>query len=80
MPGNQPSWGEGWTIGLRVWIERAGQAILGQGRAELLDGIERWHSISAAARQLGMSYRHAWRPASPWCRRRPEASAAAGPD
>jgi molybdate transport system substrate-binding protein len=60
MPANRPSWGEGWTVGLRVWIERAGQAILGQGRAELLDGIERWHSISAAARQLGMSYRHAW--------------------
>jgi molybdate transport system substrate-binding protein len=60
MAANQPSWGEGWTVGLRVWIERAGQAILGQGRAELLAGIERWHSISAASRQLGMSYRHAW--------------------
>jgi molybdenum ABC transporter molybdate-binding protein len=60
MSANVPSWGEGWTVGLRVWIERSGQAILGGGRAELLDGIDRWHSISAAARQLGMSYRHAW--------------------
>jgi molybdenum ABC transporter molybdate-binding protein len=60
MPAEQPSWGEGWTVGLRVWIERAGQAILGRGRAELLLGIDRWHSISAAARQMGMSYRHAW--------------------
>lgn len=53
------SWSE-WSIGLRVWLERAGQAVLGPGRFELLEGIERCHSISAAARQLGMSYRHAW--------------------
>lgn len=51
---------EGWGIGLRVWIERAGQSILGPGRLELLETIDRLHSISAAARQLRMSYRHAW--------------------
>jgi molybdenum ABC transporter molybdate-binding protein len=56
----EPSWGQGWSIGLRVWIERAGQAILGEGRQELLEGIDRWHSISAAARHMGMSYRRAW--------------------
>lgn len=49
-----------WSIGLRVWLEHAGQAVLGPGRFELLAGIDRWHSISAAARNLGMSYRHAW--------------------
>src|SRR5262249_38409206 len=27
---------------------------------QLLEGIDRWHSISAAARQMGMSYRRAW--------------------
>lgn len=58
--GAQPTWGEGWAVGLRIWIERAGHAILGQGRLELLEGIERYHSISAAARQMGMSYRRAW--------------------
>jgi Bacterial regulatory helix-turn-helix protein, lysR family len=56
----EPSWGHGWSIGLRVWVERGGQAILGQGRLELLEGIDRWHSISAAARHMGMSYRRAW--------------------
>ncbi|HYV38803.1 MAG TPA: molybdate ABC transporter substrate-binding protein [Gemmataceae bacterium] len=56
----KPSWGRGWSIDLRVWIHRAGQAILGPGRLELLEGIERWHSISAAARHMGMSYRRAW--------------------
>ncbi|HEV3118289.1 MAG TPA: winged helix-turn-helix domain-containing protein, partial [Gemmataceae bacterium] len=54
------SWGPDWEVGVRVWVERAGQAILGKGRLELLEGIDRWRSISEAARQLGISYRHAW--------------------
>jgi molybdate transport system regulatory protein len=41
-------------------VERAGQAVLGPGRLKLLESINRCHSISAAARQMGMSYRHAW--------------------
>jgi molybdate transport system regulatory protein len=45
---------------LRVWIERRGKAVLGEGRADLLAGILRTRSISAAAREIGMSYRHAW--------------------
>jgi molybdenum ABC transporter molybdate-binding protein len=56
----QPAWGAGWSVGLRIWVERAGQAILGEGRLELLEGIQRHRSISAAARQMGMSYRRAW--------------------
>jgi molybdate transport system substrate-binding protein len=60
MPDDQPSWGGDWTVGLRVWAERAGRAVLGKGRLELLEGIDRWHSIRAAARQMGMSYRRAW--------------------
>lgn len=49
-----------WLAGVHVSVERAGQAILRKGRRELLEGIERCHSISAAARDLGISYRHAW--------------------
>src|ERR1700722_9020296 len=51
---------DGWSVGLRLWVERGGRAVLGKGRLELLEAIARWHSISAAARGLGMSYRHAW--------------------
>jgi molybdenum ABC transporter molybdate-binding protein len=58
--GEHPGWGDGWGVDLRVWVERAGQTILGPGRLELLEGIARHHSISAAARHIGMSYRHAW--------------------
>src|SRR5260221_7504843 len=54
------SWNNDWTVGLRIWVERAGRAILGKGRLELLEGIDRFHSISEAARQMGMSYRQAW--------------------
>lgn len=35
--------------------------VLGPGRAELLERIDRLGSISAAARDMGMSYRHAWK-------------------
>jgi molybdenum ABC transporter molybdate-binding protein len=49
-----------WGVGLRVWLDYAGQVVLGPGRLELLEGIERWHSISEAARRMGMSYRRAW--------------------
>jgi molybdate transport system regulatory protein len=49
-----------WSVGLRVWVERRGEAVLGEGRADLLTAIDRTHSISAAARALGISYRHAW--------------------
>jgi molybdenum ABC transporter molybdate-binding protein len=60
MAADLPPWGDGWAVGLRVWVERAGRAVIGCGRMELLEGIDRWHSISAAARQMGLSYRRAW--------------------
>jgi molybdenum ABC transporter molybdate-binding protein len=53
-------WGSDWSLGLRLWVERAGRAILGPGRLELLEGIARSGSIREAARQMGMSYRRAW--------------------
>ena len=60
MAGAKEAWHGDWSVGLRIWVERAGHAILGKGRLELLEGIDRWRSISAAARQMGMSYRRAW--------------------
>ncbi len=60
MTSEEQSWMNDWTVGVRLWVERSGQAILGPGRLELLEAIDRCHSISAAARHLGMSYRRAW--------------------
>ena len=34
--------------------------ILGPGKVDLLEAIERTGSISAASREMGMSYRRAW--------------------
>ncbi|GAB3127505.1 winged helix-turn-helix domain-containing protein [Novispirillum itersonii subsp. nipponicum] len=34
--------------------------VLGPGRVDLLEGIKRTGSISAAAREMDMSYRRAW--------------------
>ncbi len=59
-PATKPNWGQEWKIGLRVWIEREGQAVLGAGRAELLAAIESERSITKAAKMVGMSYRRAW--------------------
>ncbi len=60
MPTSGDSWGSDWVVGLRAWVERDGRVILGKGRLGLLEAIDRWRSISAAARQIGMSYRRAW--------------------
>lgn len=43
---------------LRLKIEPDG--LLGPGKVRLLESIERLGSISAAAREMGMSYRQAW--------------------
>ena len=54
------SWMADWTAAVGASLERAGRPVLGPGRLELLEEIDRRHSISAAARQTGVSYRHAW--------------------
>jgi molybdenum ABC transporter molybdate-binding protein len=54
------SWNREWTVGVRVWVDRDGRAVLGEGRAELLEAIGRQRSITAAAKSVGISYRKAW--------------------
>jgi molybdate transport system regulatory protein len=44
----------------KVWLEVDGEAFLGDGRYHLLRAVARSGSISAAARELGISYRKAW--------------------
>ncbi len=53
-------WASDWKVGVRVWVERQGHAVLGEGRAELLAAIASEHSITKAAKAAGMSYRRAW--------------------
>ncbi|MFC1786797.1 winged helix-turn-helix domain-containing protein [Halobacteriota archaeon] len=44
----------------KVWLEKDGWPVLGEGRARLLEAIDEEHSILKAAEKLEMSYRHAW--------------------
>ena len=44
----------------RIWIEGPEGTFLGYGRVVLLERIRDCGSISAAARSMEMSYRHAW--------------------
>jgi molybdate transport system regulatory protein len=45
-------------VGLRVHL--GSQIAIGPGKAQLLDAIRRTGSISAAGREMGISYKHAW--------------------
>lgn len=48
------------TLNGRIWIELAGEKILGHGRIELLERIQQSGSIRQAALQMKMSYKQAW--------------------
>jgi molybdate transport system regulatory protein len=45
---------------LKIRISNGPQTAMGPGKAELLEAIQQAGSISAAAKQMGMSYRRAW--------------------
>ncbi|MBL7899892.1 MAG: LysR family transcriptional regulator [Crocinitomicaceae bacterium] len=44
----------------RIWFYSKDGKILGKGRVELLELIDKTGSISAAAKEMKMSYRQAW--------------------
>jgi molybdate transport system regulatory protein len=46
--------------GLTLRVLGAGAPAMGPGKAELVERIAQTGSISAAAREMGMSYRRAW--------------------
>ena len=50
----------GCRVSGRLWVEREGRTLLSWGRVVLLEQIREHGSISAAARSMGMGYRHAW--------------------
>lgn len=61
LPGKRlADWVSDWKVDVQVGVARKGQTVLGEAQAELLAAIGRTRSISAAARSLGISYRHAW--------------------
>ena len=51
---------KGWEGRLRLWVAVNGHNALGPGKVRLLEAIARTSSLSAAAKDLRMSYRLAW--------------------
>ena len=49
-----------YDLKLKIWLEREGKFIISDGRAQLLRRIKDSGSLSKAAEEMGMSYRHAW--------------------
>ncbi|MEJ1964553.1 MAG: LysR family transcriptional regulator [Gammaproteobacteria bacterium] len=43
-----------------LWLERNGCKFLGSTRIDLLESIQRAGSITAAAKEIGLSYKTAW--------------------
>lgn len=50
----------GYVVGGRIWLEKDGELYIGGGRAMLLERIDRFGSIAAAARSMKLGYRNAW--------------------
>jgi molybdate transport system regulatory protein len=44
----------------KVWLEKEGKLVFGSGKAMILKYIARTGSLAKAAKELKMSYRHAW--------------------
>jgi molybdate transport system regulatory protein len=52
--------GEGYHVGGRIWMQKDGELYLGWGRVILLERIDEYGSLAAAARSMGLGYRNAW--------------------
>lgn len=51
----------GYRVAGRIWLEKDGETYLAWGRIVLLERIRSDGSIIAAAKSMGMGYRHAWK-------------------
>lgn len=49
-----------YDLKIKIWLERDGRFVVSDGRAKLLRKIKDTGSLSKAAVEMGMSYRHAW--------------------
>jgi len=56
--GHKPE--SGIVLKSKVWLEKDGKLFMGYGRATLLERIDQYGSISAAARSMKLAYRNAW--------------------
>ena len=50
----------GYVVRGRIWVEKEGELYMGGGRVMLLERIDKFGSIAAAARSMRLGYRNAW--------------------
>jgi len=50
----------GYAIAGRIWLEKDGELYMGGGREMLLERVDKFGSIAAAARSMKLGYRNAW--------------------
>ncbi len=50
----------GYAVRGRVWLEKDGELYVGWGRVMLLERIDKFGSVAAAARSMRLGYRNAW--------------------
>jgi molybdate transport system regulatory protein len=46
-----------WEIRSKVWLEKSGVTIIGEGRLAILQAIDSFGSLTEAAKETGISYR-----------------------
>ena len=52
---------QGVFLRYKIWLATiTGDGVLGEGRWKLLAGVDKHHSLRAAAEEMGVSYRKAW--------------------
>ena len=44
----------------KFWLTIGPRTLFGDGKADLLEAVDRLGSLRSAAQSMGMSYRHAW--------------------
>ncbi len=48
-------------LNCKIWLERGGKKVFGEGPSDILRRVERTGSLRAAAKEIRMSYSQAWR-------------------
>lgn len=51
---------DGFELNLRFWLSKNKKIVVASGRVGLLENIKKFGSLSRAAKEMNISYRHAW--------------------
>ena len=44
----------------KIWLEKKGELVFGEGKSQLLKAIDQTGSINKASQKMGISFRQAW--------------------